>query len=86
MWEGRTCYLSVAHTDEDIAKMVAAVQDSIADMQVGGFLSKSGGKQTTAQRPASTTDADRTIPLGEEQHALWTLSANGRGRNHQTGR
>lgn len=74
VWEGRTCYLSVAHTDEDIAKMVAAIQDSIADMQVGGFLSKSGGKQTTAQRPASTTDADRTMPLGEEQHALWTLS------------
>ena len=29
IWEGRTCFLSVAHTEEDIERVIAAVKDSV---------------------------------------------------------
>lgn len=29
IWEGRTCFLSVAHTQEDIEQVIAAVKDSV---------------------------------------------------------
>ncbi|MDF5715457.1 MAG: aminotransferase class III-fold pyridoxal phosphate-dependent enzyme [Rhizonema sp. NSF051] len=38
VWEGRTLYLSTAHTDEDIEQVVLAVKESVVEMQEGGFL------------------------------------------------
>ncbi len=38
VWEGRTCFLSTAHTDADIQYVIQAVKDSVAQMQAGGFL------------------------------------------------
>ena len=37
-WEGRTCFLSTAHTDEDIAHIVTAVSETITEMKKGGFF------------------------------------------------
>ncbi|MDQ0175265.1 non-ribosomal peptide synthetase [Bacillus chungangensis] len=38
IWEGRNCFLSTAHSDEDIIKIVNAVTETIHEMQDGGFL------------------------------------------------
>ncbi|MEH2238965.1 MAG: aminotransferase class III-fold pyridoxal phosphate-dependent enzyme [Nostoc sp.] len=48
VWEGRTFYLSTAHTDEDIEQVILAVKESIVEMQQGGFFpselnNKTGG-------------------------------------------
>ena len=32
IWEGRPCFLSTAHTDEDVRKIVTAFHESIAEM------------------------------------------------------
>jgi amino acid adenylation domain-containing protein/non-ribosomal peptide synthase protein (TIGR01720 family) len=37
-WEGRTCFLSTAHSDEDVEEVVAAVQASALALRQGGFL------------------------------------------------
>nr|AYM54128.1 amino acid adenylation domain protein [Chondromyces catenulatus] len=37
-WEQRGCFLSTAHTDEDLAQIVRAVKASVHAMQAGGFL------------------------------------------------
>ncbi|OJH36748.1 hybrid non-ribosomal peptide synthetase/type I polyketide synthase [Cystobacter ferrugineus] len=38
VWEGRTCFLSTAHTEADIAHIVEAVRGSVEDLRQGGFL------------------------------------------------
>jgi natural product biosynthesis luciferase-like monooxygenase protein/amino acid adenylation domain-containing protein len=38
LWEGRPCFLSTAHTEEDVAFIIRAFKDSMREMQEGGFL------------------------------------------------
>jgi acyl transferase domain-containing protein/glutamate-1-semialdehyde aminotransferase len=38
IWEGRTCFLSTAHTDADVTELVGVVREAIAAMRRGGFL------------------------------------------------
>lgn len=45
IWEGRNCFLSTAHTDQDIDYLIQAVKESVEELQQGGFLLKSSGKQ-----------------------------------------
>jgi len=43
-WEGRTCFLSTAHSNEDIEHIIQAVKDSVESMREGGFWDKSSSK------------------------------------------
>jgi amino acid adenylation domain-containing protein len=38
IWEGKTMFISTAHTDEDLFYVTQAVIDSVAEMREGGFL------------------------------------------------
>ena len=38
VWEGRNCFLSTAHTMDDIAYIIQAVQETVEDLRKGGFL------------------------------------------------
>lgn len=38
LWEGRPCFLSTAHTEEDVRFMVRAFKESTRELQLGGFL------------------------------------------------
>jgi iturin family lipopeptide synthetase A len=40
IWEGRSCFLSTAHTDDEIKYIIQAVKDSIQEMQTVGFFSQ----------------------------------------------
>ncbi|NER45916.1 MAG: amino acid adenylation domain-containing protein, partial [Symploca sp. SIO1A3] len=59
IWEGRTCFLSTAHTDEDIEHIVEAVQQSVLELQQGHFL------------PAGTTEV--TLPLQDNREGILSL-------------
>ncbi|HKV08227.1 MAG TPA: aminotransferase class III-fold pyridoxal phosphate-dependent enzyme, partial [Thermoanaerobaculia bacterium] len=38
VWEWRNCFLSTAHTDEDLDFVVKAIEESVAELRRGGFL------------------------------------------------
>ncbi|WP_193200137.1 type I polyketide synthase, partial [Nostoc sp. MG11] len=44
IWEGRNCFLSTAHTDEDIEYVIQAVKQSIEEMRSVGFIPKRSPK------------------------------------------
>jgi glutamate-1-semialdehyde aminotransferase len=37
IWEGRTCFLSTAHTDADVDRLIAAVRESVREMKKTGL-------------------------------------------------
>ncbi|MUV23444.1 aminotransferase class III-fold pyridoxal phosphate-dependent enzyme [Burkholderia thailandensis] len=43
VWEGRTCFLSAAHTEADCDRLVAAVSDTVAALRGGGMLDERHG-------------------------------------------
>ncbi len=65
VWEGRTFYLSTAHTDADIEHVIEAVKESVVEMQEGELLPPA---------PISTT---LKIPLTAAQKELWFLAQMG---------
>ncbi|MGV6938703.1 hypothetical protein ACWA2B_25265 [Paenibacillus sp. CMM36] len=83
IWEGRNCFLSTAHTEEDIALIIQAVKDSVDELRKGVFLPdltpNGKGPGTGKQRlpisdpsEASTRDADEmVIPLTPDQKQFW---------------
>ena len=48
IWEGRVCFLSTAHTDEDIDYIIAAVKESISEMRQGGFWQQQNQQELTS--------------------------------------
>ena len=54
IWEGRNCFLSTVHTDEDLDRILAAVKDSVEKMRAGDFLP---GSTSTPTREQKTTPA-----------------------------
>jgi amino acid adenylation domain-containing protein len=42
IWEGRACFLSTAHSDDDCDRLVRAFRESIHALREGGFLPESG--------------------------------------------
>jgi amino acid adenylation domain-containing protein/non-ribosomal peptide synthase protein (TIGR01720 family) len=90
VWEGRNCFLSTAHTDEDIDYLIQAVKDTIKALQEGGFLPPRGDKtlaslmqyEHTTQSvgagiPTQSVGTRRRIPLTEAQKQLWVLTQLG---------
>ena len=68
IWEWRNYFLSTAHTDEDIAKIIQAVKESVAALQDGGFIARAeSDSDSNSALPAP-------IPLSEAQLQLLTLS------------
>ncbi|MCW2248523.1 natural product biosynthesis luciferase-like monooxygenase protein/amino acid adenylation domain-containing protein [Azospirillum fermentarium] len=53
IWEWRNCFLSTAHTDDDLAHFVKAIKDSVDDLRQGGFLPERRGGTTPAQPTAA---------------------------------
>jgi natural product biosynthesis luciferase-like monooxygenase protein/amino acid adenylation domain-containing protein len=57
VWEGRNCFLSTAHTDEDIDRLVRAVKESVEELRSGGFLPEAPAPRPDngASQPKTTT-------------------------------
>ncbi len=86
LWEGRPCFLSTAHTDEDIDRAVGLFGDAICAMQAGGLFpeppsdapSGPGGAQPAAQ-PNPTPALPATLPLTASQREVWLAAQMGDG-------
>jgi amino acid adenylation domain-containing protein len=83
--EGFPCFLSTAHTDADLEKIVAAFKESVFDMQDAGFFAKPSGLEqpvvsavkasAVATSAATTPDAlsgtAQEVPVTEPQLEVW---------------
>ncbi len=76
IWEGRPCFLSTAHSAEDVAFIVHAFKQSVAEMQAGGFLGGSSEEEFTAaaSRAGVPVAAPDSAPLTEAQKEVWLAS------------
>lgn len=66
-WEGRTCFLSTAHTDADLETIVASARRSVEEMRDGCFWSE-------FPRPVATSRVPFAVPLTAAQKQLWALA------------
>ncbi|MFC5498084.1 aminotransferase class III-fold pyridoxal phosphate-dependent enzyme [Caenimonas terrae] len=69
VWEGRNLFLSTAHTEDDVARIVERVADSVAALRAGGFLAAAAA--TARAVPAPPVE----LPLSLAQRQLATLAA-----------
>jgi glutamate-1-semialdehyde aminotransferase len=58
VWERRTCFLSVAHSREDIAALLAACRAAVLQLRQGGFAFY---RQRVSAEPAHSGKAELTI-------------------------
>ncbi len=63
--EGFPCYMTAAHSDDDVAAAIDAAKDAILEMQADGVL------PTTAKETAAAPPAIRRTPLTAGQHLIW---------------
>ncbi len=77
-WEGRNCFLSVAHSEKEIERIIDAVRNTVIDMQAGEFLPAPSAAQSNEKVRATETvnsEDDQsgivTVPLTEAQKILW---------------
>lgn len=70
VWEGRPCFLSTAHTADDVRQIVRAFQESTRELQLGGFLP---GEPLELEAPemgrdgkngSEGTDSSPSVPVG----------------------
>lgn len=61
VWEGKTCFLSTAHTQQDIQKIINAVNESIVEMKQAGFW-------------PDTLEIDDDYSVGQSQNLTVTRS------------
>ncbi|MCH8566697.1 MAG: aminotransferase class III-fold pyridoxal phosphate-dependent enzyme [Balneolales bacterium] len=48
IWEGRNCFLSTAHTEEDVTFLIQAVIDAVEEMRQDGFFPDDDGGDSTS--------------------------------------
>jgi amino acid adenylation domain-containing protein len=74
IWEGRVGHLSVAHINEDMDRVLQAFQESVEEMQAGGFLPETGSGTESLGIPATgsskSAGAD-TSPITEAQKEIF---------------
>ncbi len=69
--EGFPCYMTAAHTDDDVTAAIDAAKDAIFEMQADGVLSTSEEKQGDAQ------SFMRRLPLTAGQRVIWSTAQLG---------
>jgi amino acid adenylation domain-containing protein len=74
IWEWRTCFLSTAHSEADLAVFVESVKQSVADLRAGGFIAPPAGAAKALVVPGNNGAAPQPAVLSEAQKQLWLLS------------
>jgi len=62
IWEARPCFLGTAHREEDVAKIIAAFRESVAEMRAVGLF------------PPVAPISHEPLPLTEGQREIWMAS------------
>ena len=73
IWEGRNCFFSTAHTDENIAFVMAAVKRCVEAMYADGWLKVEQKTSQLASAPITPVAKQSDYPLSNAQQRLWTL-------------
>jgi amino acid adenylation domain-containing protein len=76
IWEWRNCFLSTAHTDEDLDHITNAVKETIDELQRGGF--------SLRRKPGTPADGDvknlrNYFPMTSAQKRMFALSQTEEG-------
>jgi amino acid adenylation domain-containing protein/non-ribosomal peptide synthase protein (TIGR01720 family) len=86
VWEGRNCFLSTAHTDEDVDLIVSAVRRSLSELEAAGFWPRSAPARDGVRPPAidrvdvpvaevpGREPGPRPVPLTDAQKQLCFLA------------
>lgn len=61
IWDGRPCFLTTAHTDSDLALVMTAFRETIAELQSAGFLA-APPKRSVNPLPSLTVSTDPPHP------------------------
>ena len=78
--EGFPCFLSTAHSDADLERIVAAFKESVFDMQAAGFFAKPSGAEqpvvwaataSAAATPDAVSGIAQEVPVTEPQLEVW---------------
>jgi len=76
IWEGRNCFVSTAHTEEDLNFLYDAVVETVKELKNNGFFTEtiSSKNQTKTQNETQTVEEDENkdhFPLTEGQQQIW---------------
>ena len=63
IWEWRNCFLSTAHTDEELERVIQAVKESVLDLRATGFLPS----REQIVRPTTPAPAERESPIRSDK-------------------
>lgn len=62
VWEGRPCYFTMAHSDADYAFVARCFKESVAELQLGGFLPGTSDAEFVEAAKASCSSAPDSLP------------------------
>jgi amino acid adenylation domain-containing protein len=84
-WERRICFLSTAHTDDDVERVIRAVKASIRDLRAGGF--PFAIEVETPPSDVIATASPSVFAMSPAQRRLYMLSQieGGEGPYHLSG-
>ncbi|MDB6017608.1 MAG: amino acid adenylation protein [Pedosphaera sp.] len=82
IWEGRPCFLSTAHTDEDLDFLLRAFRESVIAMRANGFLSQNPAAPTPSGINKATdtvkdAGSEHRVPLTPAQMEIWLEAQKG---------
>jgi len=83
IWEGRNCFLSTAHTREDLDRIIEAVKETVEELRKGGFLPETTPPTPGGRSPDMHVERKDTkyIPMSEEQKQLLLASLGGEAQS-----
>ncbi|MBD2339092.1 amino acid adenylation domain-containing protein [Calothrix sp. FACHB-156] len=71
IWEGRTCFLSTAHTDADIDEIIRAVRESISEMRSGGFFPEKQPQESVTVKKSSASLPTASLNQSKNPTGFW---------------
>ena len=89
VWEGRTAYISTAHSEQDLTIALRAFEETIIELRDGGFLPQIVEEEKksavavaapVSALPEATKEkqaAVRIVPASEQQKQIWALAQMG---------
>lgn len=74
IWEGRPCFLTTAHTEEDVEKIVSAFEESVADLQKMGFIAASNHSAERETRDSTPPVPGARLGRTPEGNPAWFVA------------